>query len=82
MFHQTESVPFAFIAETARNRFVSDVTPPARPRPSRRRLTGNVLSALGVAAGLVSAVILGSSALLPASGSYGSPRVVTSSTHR
>ncbi|MEU2183278.1 hypothetical protein [Streptomyces thermolilacinus] len=56
-----EAVPFAFVAET--DRFRSNVTPPARQRPSLPEMAGRTLIGLTVVAGLVGSLLFGMPAL-------------------
>ncbi|WP_374985544.1 hypothetical protein [Streptomyces fradiae] len=56
-----EAVPFAFVAET--DRFRSNVTPPARQRPSLPEIAGRTLIGLTVVAGLVGSLLFGMPAL-------------------
>ncbi|WP_441247795.1 hypothetical protein [Kitasatospora sp. McL0602] len=60
MAHGAESVPFAFVAEA--ERYQSNVTPPERPVSVRGVCTGLLITAL-LAAGLATAVVLGTPAL-------------------
>jgi hypothetical protein len=61
MFRRREAVPFAFVAEA--DRFRSNVTPPARQRPSISEVTGRTLIGLTVVAGLVGSLLFGLPAL-------------------
>ncbi|MFZ3560263.1 MULTISPECIES: hypothetical protein [unclassified Streptomyces] len=61
MFRRREPVPFAFIAEA--DQFRSNVTPPARERPSAGQRAGRALVGLTVVAGLVGALLIGMPAL-------------------
>ncbi|OKK06871.1 hypothetical protein AMK26_12985 [Streptomyces sp. CB03234] len=57
MFRRREAVPFAFVAEA--DRFRSNVTPPARQRPSLSEVAGRTLIGLTVVAGLVGSLLFG-----------------------
>ncbi|MDN3297416.1 hypothetical protein QWM81_25920 [Streptomyces ficellus] len=57
MFRRREAVPFAFVAEA--DRFRSNVTPPARQRPSVSEVAGRTLVGLTVVAGLVGSLLFG-----------------------
>ncbi|OEJ94121.1 hypothetical protein [Streptomyces thermolilacinus] len=61
MQSRREAVPFAFVAET--DRFRSNVTPPARQRPSLPEIAGRTLIGLTVVAGLVGSLLFGMPAL-------------------
>ncbi|CAL9308879.1 MULTISPECIES: hypothetical protein [unclassified Streptomyces] len=61
MYRRREAVPFAFVAET--DRFRSNVTPPARQRPSLPEIAGRTLIGLTVVAGLVGSLLFGMPAL-------------------
>ncbi|MZD09473.1 hypothetical protein GTW43_31000 [Streptomyces sp. SID5785] len=61
MFRRREPVPFAFVAEA--DRFRSNVTPPARERPTAGQLAGRFLVGLTVVGGLVGSLMLGLPAL-------------------
>ncbi|MCQ4212921.1 MULTISPECIES: hypothetical protein [Streptomyces] len=61
MFRRREPVPFAFIAEA--DKFRSNVTPPARERPSAGQIAGRALVGLTVVAGLVGSLLFGIPAL-------------------
>ncbi|QGV78165.1 hypothetical protein [Streptomyces ficellus] len=71
MFRRREAVPFAFVAEA--DRFRSNVTPPARQRPSISEVTGRTLIGLTVVAGLVGSLLFGLPAMEagPASTGHG-----------
>ncbi|MEU7414167.1 MULTISPECIES: hypothetical protein [Streptomyces] len=66
MFRRREPVPFAFVAEA--QRFRSNVTPPPRQRASFGEMAGRWLLGLTLVAGLVGALIVGTPALSPPSG--------------
>ncbi|MFI9271541.1 hypothetical protein ACIGXM_12610 [Kitasatospora sp. NPDC052896] len=59
---EPETVSFAFLAEREAGEWRGTVLPP-RPRPSFRALAGRLAIGLVLAAGLVTAVLLGTPAL-------------------
>ncbi|MFG3494497.1 hypothetical protein [Streptomyces sp. NPDC047928] len=61
MSGRREAVPFAFVAEA--DSFRSNVTPPARQRPSLSQVAGRTLIGLTVVAGLVGSLLFGMPAL-------------------
>ncbi|MEE1756848.1 hypothetical protein [Streptomyces sp. SP18CS02] len=65
MFRRREAVPFAFVAEA--DRFRSNVTPPARQRPSLSQVANRSLVGLTVVAGLVGSLLFGLPAMDPGS---------------
>ncbi|MFF8833521.1 hypothetical protein [Streptomyces sp. NPDC015131] len=69
MFRRREAVPFAFVAEA--DRFRSNVTPPARQRPSISEVTGRTLIGLTVVAGLVGSLLFGLPAMEAGPGTTG-----------
>jgi hypothetical protein len=61
MFRRREAVPFTFVAEA--DRFSSNVTPPARERPSLSQVASRSLMGLTIVCGLVGSLLLGLPAL-------------------
>ncbi|MEU9335435.1 hypothetical protein AB0D49_20025 [Streptomyces sp. NPDC048290] len=63
MFRRREPVPFAFLAEA--DKFRSNVTPPARARPTAGQIAGRSLLGVTIVAALVGSLVLGMPALEP-----------------